>query len=72
MATGDLVALAKIEHKGKVYNWGDPVTAEVAEANPTAVGPAPLTATDIDKMNKDELAATLKRLTGNDQTEATE
>lgn len=60
----ETVALSYIEHKGVEYNYGDPVPSEVAEAYPTAVGPAPISEKDLSKMTKADMEAELRRLSG--------
>ncbi len=63
-AEPDKVAQCRIEHDGKVYNWGDVVPAAVVDKHPTAVGDMPLTEADISKMTKEELQAQLLKATG--------
>lgn len=65
-----LVALCRIEHDGKTYNYGDVVPAAVIAAHPTAVGDRPLTADAINEMNADELRAALLKASGNPEPEA--
>lgn len=58
------IALCRIEHDNKVYNYGDKVPEQVVDAYPNAVGDKPYSAQEIEGLKKDELVALLKRQSG--------
>ena len=51
----DEIAQCRIQHAGKIYNYGDRIPPAVKKAHPNAVRDKPLTPKDIEKLSAEQL-----------------